>query len=390
MVKVCLAAAALGVGVGLAASDATAESLDQKWGSDWPFSGIATFAHLDHVKCLVNPDAPFDIGVIGAPFDTTTSYRPGARFGPRAIRVSSARQSSIRSFNYRAGINPYRSWARVLDCGDIPITSWDNALALRQMTDAFFELGSRQTPNGRLSVREYRRKPKLMTMGGDHSILLPILRALHAIYGRPLSVLHFDAHMDTRNPAKYIKAWVDADDLSTQSFFNHGSMLWLASKEGLVANASSVHAGLRARINDYTDFDDDTDQGWHRIFVDDIDDMGVSGVIESILNRVGSQNPVYISVDIDVIDPGSAPGTGTPEPGGWTTRELIRILRGLENLNIVGADVVEVSPSYDAGEITSLAAAQIMFELITNMVKRGTVDVPKYSSSGVNINRDEL
>lgn len=384
--------------------------------AQWPFSGIATFAHLDHVKCLVNPDVAFDIGVIGAPFDTTTSYRPGksgvthlqlpclpslygstdhnkltgARFGPRAIRASSARQSSIRSFNYRAGINPYRSWARVIDCGDIPITPWDNALALRQMTDAFLELGNRQTPSSGVEP-EYRRKPKLMTMGGDHSILLPILRALHAIHGQPVSVLHFDAHMDTRNPAKYITAWVDDPaDLSTQSYFNHGSMLWLASKEGLVANASSVHAGLRARITDYTDFDDDTEQGWHRIFVDDIDDMGASGVIESILSKIGTHEPVYISVDIDVIDPGLAPGTGTPEPGGWSTRELIRILRGIEDLNLVGADVVEVSPSYDAGEATSLAAAQIMFELITNMAKRGAADNLKGPSADEDIAKDEL
>jgi agmatinase len=183
------------------------------------------------------------------------------------------------------------------------------------------------------------------------------------------------AHLDTWHPAKYPFAWP-----SEEAHFNHGSMFWLAGQEGLIANSSqspSVHAGLRTRLSDtgWGDYDDDTAQNWVRISADDIDDVGVKGVIDSILTSfsgAGPDDPVYLSVDIDVLDPGFAPGTGTPEPGGWTTRELIRILRGLEGLNLVGADVVEVSPAYQGpGEETALAAAQVVYEIISSMVKNG-------------------
>lgn len=141
----------------------------------------------------------------------------------------------------------------------------------------------------------------------------------------------------------------------------------------LLPNAS-VHAGLRTRLSgiDDDDYTDDASQGWYRIEADDIDDIGVTGVINAILDNIPQGVPVYLSVDIDVIDPGLAPGTGTPEPGGWTTRELIRILRGVEGLNVVGADIVEVAPAYDgAGEQTALAAAQVVYEILTSMVKKG-------------------
>lgn len=278
-------------------------------------------------------------------------------------------------------MNPYTSWATIIDCGDIPITPFDNALALRQMSEAFIELGKRSpTAASASSSSPYRAKSKLLTLGGDHSIALPALRALNAIHGQPVSVVHFDAHLDTWHPAKYPSAWIDPDDETSQSFFNHGSMFWLAVTEGLIANGSSVHAGLRTRLSgdDETDWVDDAAQGWHRIAADDIDDIGAAGVVDAILSKVGTDAPVYLSIDIDVIDPGMAPATGTPEPGGWTTRELIRILRGIEGLNVVGADIVEVSPSYDGpGEGTSLAAAQVGYEILTSMVKRGLLDQGK-------------
>ncbi|KAH8177028.1 arginase family protein [Sarocladium implicatum] len=355
------------------------EILQQKWGTDWSFSGISTFAHLPHHKCLVDPDVEFDIGIIGAPFDTAVSYRPGARFGPRAIRASSARQISFRSFNARAGINPYTSWARIIDCGDIPVSPFDNALALRQLSEAYVELGGRGASEHSTPETSYQAKSRLVTLGGDHSVALPALRALKQRHGQPMTVLHFDAHLDTWHPGKYPSAWVDGNEDFAQSFFNHGSVFWLAGTEGLIANGS-VHAGLRTRLSggDFADYEDDSQQGWYRIPADDIDDYGVKNVIERIMTQIGTEKPVYLSVDIDVIDPGLAPATGTPEPGGWTTREMIRILRGVEGLNIVGADIVEVSPAYDdAGEGTSLAAAQVAFEIITSMVKRGAAAVGK-------------
>lgn len=150
--------------------------------------------------------------------------------------------------------------------------------------------------------------------------------------------------------------------------------------------SKSVHAGLRTRLSGIEDNEDDDAQGWIRFSADDIDDMGFAAMAQKIVSHVGTDTPVYLSIDIDVIDPGMAPGTGTPEPGGWTTRELIRVLRGIETLNVVGADIVEVSPSYDGtGEVTALAAAQVGFEILTNMVKRG-LD-PKEKGKSV---RDEL
>ncbi|GIJ82567.1 hypothetical protein Asppvi_001076 [Aspergillus pseudoviridinutans] len=353
------------------------EELLKKWDQEFTFSGIASFAHLKPVKCLVEPDERYDIAVIGAPFDTAVSYRPGARFGPRAIRAASARQMAGTSYNTRAGINPYSSWATVKDCGDIPITPFDNGLAERQMYEAFLELGSRPavTPaDSKYGTKGISAgKAKLVTLGGDHSVALPALRALYQIYQKPITVLHFDAHLDTWNPIRYSAYWT-----SEQSHFNHGSFFHKASREGLICNSTSAHAGLRTRLTGVDDSDytapNTPEQGFMRIHADDIDELGPMGIVDKIIERIGldSEQPVYLSVDIDVLDPSTAPGTGTPEPGGWTTREFIRILRGIEKLNIVGADIVEVSPSYDnKGETTALAAAQVAFEIITSIVKAG-------------------
>ncbi|MCJ1300576.1 hypothetical protein MMC08_003373 [Hypocenomyce scalaris] len=349
------------------------DELRRRWDYDWSFSGISTFAHLPYVKCLIHPEELFDIAVVGAPFDTAVSYRPGARFGPRAIRAASSRQSALRGFNHRRGLNPYTSWARILDCGDIPITPFSNALALQQMTSAFLELGSRPpSSSSSSSSRGRTRKPKLLTLGGDHSIALAALRALNTLHGGPVAVLHFDAHLDTWHPgASYPSAWTDP-----QSAFTHGSMLWLASQEGLILNGSSVHAGLRTRLTGSSaaaDHGSDDRQGFLRIHADDIDDVpgGARGLADVISARLGATTPTYLSFDVDVLDPSVCPGTGTPEPGGWTSREVVRILRGLERVNVVGADIVEVAPAYDgAGEQTGLVAAQVAYEILTSWVGR--------------------
>ena len=165
------------------------------------------------------------------------------------------------------------------------------------MTSAFLELGSRAP-----AVTDATwPKPKLLTLGGDHSLALASLRALHKIYRQPIAVLHFDAHLDTWHPAKYTVAWPSA-----QSDFTHGSMFWIASNEGLILNGSSAHAGLRSRLNgnSWDDFEDDERQGFLRIVADDIDDIGTAGIVNSILDRIGTEVPVYLSLDIDVLDPG--------------------------------------------------------------------------------------
>lgn len=225
----------------------------------------------------------------------------------------------------------------------------------------------------------------VLTLGGDHSIALPTLRALNKIHG-PIAVLHLDAHLDTWHPAKYPSAWIDPEDPAQQSFFTHGTMFWLAHNESLIAKDKSVHAGLRTRLSGPGDNDDDDSQGWKRFSTDDMDDIGADAMAAQILKHIGTETPVYLSIDIDVIDPGLAPGTGTPEPGGWSTREVIRLLRRIEGLNVVGADVVEVSPAFDgSGETTALAAAQVAFEILTSMVKRGMGEAKGKSTS-----KDEL
>ena len=229
----------------------------------------------------------------------------GARFGPRAIRAASARQSPYRGFNHRAGLNPYQTPVKLLDCGDIPISPFSSTLALEQMTAAYSELMGRKPQHSSLDY------PRLVTLGGDHSIALPVLRALNDLYGEPISVLHFDAHLDTWAPSAYPGSAWDPD--GEMQAFNHGSMFWLAGKENLIARNSSVHAGLRTRLGGagWSDFEDDEKQGWMRIVCDEIDEIGVKGIVQNILDKMGTTKKVYVSVDIDVVDPGLAPGTGS-------------------------------------------------------------------------------
>ncbi|KAJ5647289.1 hypothetical protein N7490_003661, partial [Penicillium lividum] len=335
----------------------------RKWDFTWGYSGISTFGHLNHTKCLLSPEVDFDIGIIGVPFDGAVSYRPGARMGPRAIRAASNRHLPSRGFSTYWGINPYMSWAKIIDCGDVPVNPFDNDLSLRQMTEALKDLSHRPfAPEG-------RQNPRLLILGGDHSIALPALRAISHAHNQSVAVVHFDAHLDTLHPSSYPSVWT-----SESSEFTHGSMFWQASNEGLVRDNASVHAGLRTRLtgSDWSDYIQDDGQGYLRLTTEDIDDIGTQGIIDAIISRVGMTTPVYLSIDIDVLDPGIAPGTGAPEAGGWTMREMNRIIRGLEKLNIVGADIVEVAPAYDdVSQGTAFAAAQLAYEIISIWVKRG-------------------
>ncbi|KAI9373437.1 arginase family-domain-containing protein [Aspergillus egyptiacus] len=352
-----------------------AEAAKTKWGFTWGYSGVSTFGHLNHTKCLLEPGVDFDIGVIGVPFDTAASYRPGrspvfgARFGPRAIRAASNRHLPSRGFSPYSGINPYMSWAKILDCGDVPVTPFDNELALRQMTEALEELAAPRPTMEEGQEATGTKIPRLLVLGGDHSVALPALRAMAKAHGEPVALVHFDAHLDTLHPSSYPSVWS-----STQSEFTHGSMFWQAGNEGLLANGSSIHAGLRTRItgDDWADYVLDDQQGFVRLLTEDIDEMGPKGIVDAIVARVGETRPVYLSIDIDVLDPSIAPGTGAPEPGGWTMREMNKIIRGLDRLNIVGADIVEVAPAFDdRGEGTAFAAAQLAYEIMTIWVKQG-------------------
>ncbi|KAJ7115976.1 Ureohydrolase [Mycena epipterygia] len=328
---------------------------------DLGYTGPLSFAHLAYSRCLEDGTALFDIGLLGMPFDTTTSYRPGARFGPFAIRSGSRRQGTDRA-TLAWGTSPGELGASLLDCGDVPVSGYDNAKALAQMEAAYLTLLARPVHGGTTAAYKSRtaafavdgkEHPRLVTLGGDHTIVLPILRALNKVYG-PVSVIHFDAHLDT---------WAPRPGTVGQERIDHGSFFSIAAEEGLMTN-TSIHAGIRCQMNANLEHDDSV--GFQVISTDDIDDYGIAQVIKKIRQRIGS-SPVYLSLDIDVVDPGLAPATGTPEPGGWTAREVKRILRGLAGLNFVGADIVEVAPAYDNADITGILAAEIVYDFLAMM-----------------------
>jgi agmatinase len=198
------------------------------------------------------------------------------------------------------------------------------------------------------------RAERLVTIGGDHTIALPLLRAVHARHGPP-ALVHFDAHLDT---------WETYFGAS----YTHGTPFRRAAEEGVLDTEHSIHVGIRGPLYASSDLDDDAALGYALISTARIAGEGVPRAIERIRDRVGDR-PLYVSVDIDVLDPAHAPGTGTPEPGGLTTRELQELLRGLDGLEIHGADVVEVAPAYDHAELTALAAAQVAYELLALLAR---------------------
>ncbi|KAA1467790.1 Arginase/deacetylase [Dentipellis sp. KUC8613] len=341
----------------------------EKYGqqNDLGYTGPLSFSHLDYARCLEDDTKDFDIAILGMPFDTAVSYRPGARFGPYGIRVGSKRQNGQRAYTLSWGMDPYQQGTRVLDCGDIPLSAYDNALALDQMEVAYSTLLARPVARAEndteshdlthVFARDGKAHPRIVTLGGDHTIVLPILRSLHKVYG-PIAVIHFDAHLDT---------WgYPPVGGSVQSRITHGSFFYVAWEEGLMAN-NSMHAGIRCKMTGEYDITNDEQVGFKVVSTDDLDDIGIAEVIRRIRKRIGD-SPVYLSLDIDVIDPGLAPATGTPEAGGWTTREVKRIIRGLAGLNFVGADVVEVAPAYDHADITSIAAADIIHDFLSMMM----------------------
>jgi len=272
------------------------------------YSGIATFARLPRIE-----DVPrADIAVVGIPFDSGVSYRPGTRFGPSHVRESSR---LLRPYNPAQDVSPF-AIAQVVDAGDIPVNPFDITEAVDEVERAAKALGE--------------RAQRIVTIGGDHTVALPLLRAVAAKHG-PVAVLHFDAHLDT---------W----DTYFGAPITHGTPFRRASEEGLIDLTASCHVGTRGPLYSKQDLIDDERLGFSIVSSEYIEEHGVEAGIQRILQRIGDK-PLYVSIDIDVLDPAHAPGTGTPEAGGLTSRELLRILRALSSTNIVGADVVEVSPA---------------------------------------------
>ncbi len=294
------------------------------------YAGPATFALLPRLDEVSRAD----VTVVGIPFDSGVTYRPGARFGPAHIRASSR---LLRPYNPALDVDPFAA-QQVADAGDIGVNPFDIVEALATIDTAITHLR--------------RDGSRVLTLGGDHTIALPILRSLARDHG-PLAVLHLDAHLDT---------W----DTYFGAAYTHGTPFRRASEEGLIDLERSVHVGIRGPLYSRADLEADSVLGFQIVRADDYEVDGIARAVDRIRRRLGDA-PVYVSVDIDVLDPAHAPGTGTPEAGGLTSRELLGTLRGLRGLTIVGADIVEVAPAYDTAEVTGIAAANVAYELLSVM-----------------------
>mgnify|MGYP002721501707 FL=1 len=310
------------------------------------WAGLGTFARLPRLDEVGSAD----VVVAGMPWDTGVSYRPGARFGSNHVRESSR---LLRPFNPAQNVSPFKN-TQVADAGDIIGNPFDIEEALAAMQAGASEL----TRNG----------TKMVTIGGDHTVALPNLRAMHELHG-PVALLHFDAHLDT---------W----DTYFGAEYTHGTPFRRAFEEGLIDTDALCHVGTRGPLYGTEDLDDDARFGFGIVSSADIYRLGVDAVVDLLRRRVGDR-PLYVSLDIDVLDPAHAPGTGTPEAGGATSREILEIIRGLRGLNLVGAEVVEVAPAYDHAELTGIAAAHIVYEFLS-LLALGTnspADGPAYGEA---------
>ena len=272
-----------------------------------------------------------DVGLVGVPFDGGVTSRPGARHGPREVRNLS---TMVRAKHQATGVAPHEL-CRVADLGDAWVPSP-------------FELTGSHESIRRSFERVHARSIVPIAVGGDHSISLPILRALAA--ERPVGMVHIDAHCDT------------GDDYMG-SRFHHGAPFRRAVEEGLLDPARTVQIGIRGTVNDLDLWRFSRDSGMRVIPIEELNELGVDATIAEA-RRVAGDGPIYVSFDIDALDPAFAPGTGTPEIGGLTTLQAQLLVRGCRGLDIVGADLVEVSPPFDAAGITALAAANLLFELL--------------------------
>ncbi len=290
------------------------------------YSGVLSFSRRRYTKDLTG----VDLAVTGIPLDTATTNRPGARFGPRAIRAASC----------------ITAWGKPYGLEFDPF----DRLAVIDYGDCCLEFGRPQDVPAQIEEHAWQiisKGPGLLSLGGDHFVAYPLLKAHARKHGAPLSLLHFDAHSDT---------WEDE-----AGRVDHGTMFFHAVKEGLIDPATSVQIGLRTHNDDTLGFNI-LDAGW-------VHEHGVAAVIRETKKILGKRL-VYLSFDIDCLDPSFAPGTGTPVCGGLSSYQAMSILRGLAGINVVGMDMVEVAPAYDVGEITALAASQLAMEIIALYASR--------------------
>ncbi|MGO1117933.1 agmatinase [Rhodovibrionaceae bacterium A322] len=289
------------------------------------FSGVLSYLRRKYSKDLTGAE----VAIAGIPYDLAVTNRPGTRFGPRGIRAASANMAWERP--YGLPFNPLEELA-IVDHGDADLDMHHPHLVPDQIADHAREI--------------LKHDVTMVSLGGDHFITYPLLQA-HAEKHGELALLHFDAHTDT---------WEGEED-----DINHGTMFWHAARKGLVDPASSIQVGIRTHNPD--------EMGFEVLGAPKFHAQGVQATIEQIRKRIGDRK-VYLTFDIDCLDPAFAPGTGTPVSGGLTSADALAILRGLQGLNFVGMDLVEVAPAYDIGEITSLAASHLVFEFLALIATR--------------------
>lgn len=300
-------------------------------GREFPrFSAIKTFFRLP----IADLHEKFDVALFGIPFDGGVSYRPGARFAPSHVRESS---SLGRGFHWSRGQQTFDQ-LKVADVGDCPTVPID-LLQTYQRIETFVD-------------QVLAQGKKFISVGGDHSTTLPVLRSLRKKYGAPLAFIHFDAHLDT-----YPAAW--------GCEYHHGAFARHAVEEGLVDPHKMLQIGLRGPLAAPEDLDFVKKHKIQATTIDDIREPGLSAFLQRL--PAFDKTPTYISFDIDCLDPAFAPGTGTPVPGGMSTYEAQKILRALKIPNLVGADLVEICPAYDHSDITALAGVDVMFEVLNLM-----------------------
>ncbi|MFC3110823.1 agmatinase [Undibacterium arcticum] len=289
--------------------------------SENTYAGVLSFMRRNYSRDL----SGVDVAVSGIPLDLATTFRPGARLGPAAVRAASVQMNELLAYPW--GFDPFDELA-VIDYGDC----WLDAHNPMTISHSIVEHARTILASG----------AKMLTFGGDHYITYPLLKAHAEKYGKPLSLIHFDAHCDT---------WPD----DSPDSLNHGSMFYKAVKDGLIDPATSVQVGIRTWNDDFMGINI-LDAPW-------VHAHGPQATLEKILSIVGKR-PTYLTFDIDCLDPAFAPGTGTPVAGGLSSAQALAIIRGMGPVNLVGMDVVEVSPPFDQSEITALAAAHIAADLL--------------------------
>jgi guanidinobutyrase len=301
-------------------------------GNEMPrYAGPGTMFRLPSVDSAKG----LDIAIAGVGLDIGTSNRTGTRFGPRQIRNESA---MVRPYGMATGAAPFDSF-QVADVGDVALNSFDLMKSIA-IIESFYD-----------SILEHGAKP--VTLGGDHTITLPVLRAIHRAHG-PVAMVHVDAH-------------ADINDHQFGESIAHGTIFRRAIEEGLIDPTRMTQIGLRTTGYAADDFDWSRNQGVRVVTAEECWYKSLAPLMDEIREQFGPDVPTYLSFDIDGLDPSVAPGTGTPEPGGLMASQGVEIIRGCYGLNLIGADLVEVSPPYDTTGNTSLLAANLVFEMLCSM-----------------------